>query len=59
MSRFHFHHYDDDGRSLTYTTDAIVLDKILDDFTNFLRGCGYQLDGLETTWDEDLHTNKN
>ncbi len=37
---------------LTYETNALCLDEIVDEFAMFLRGCGYQLDGLEPVYNE-------
>ena len=31
--------------TITYETKNDTLDGILEDFTNFLRGCGFQIDG--------------
>lgn len=59
MSRFLFKSDQDGDIALTYETNAVTLDEVIDDFAMFLRGCGYQLDGLEQTRDEDSHPNKN
>lgn len=31
--------------TITYVTEHDTLDSILEEFTNFLRGCGYMIDG--------------
>lgn len=36
-----------DVSDLTMEVDAVVLTEIIDEFANFLKGCGYIFDGLE------------
>ncbi len=53
MSKIQFSYYEpNEDVVINYTTHAIALDEVLDDFANFLRGCGYQLDGLEQIYEE-------
>jgi len=33
------------NQSIVHKTDAVSMDEILDSFTNFLRGCGFFIDG--------------
>lgn len=43
-----------DQSELEFTTDHVTLDDILIDFTSFLRGCGFTIDGdLDVFKDED------
>jgi len=47
------YNYDNQPRTdITYETDAVTLPEILEEFTRFLNGCGFQVDGLEEIDDE-------
>lgn len=47
------YNYDDQPKAeITYETNAITLSDILDEFTRFLNGCGFQVDGLQEIDDE-------
>ena len=51
---FKFEHKSANGPSLTMETDSIELWRILEDFEDFLRGCGLQLAGhLDIVEDEE------
>ena len=52
MSRFIFKHRSHPelfetaaNQSIVHKTDAVSMDEILDSFTNFLRGCGFFVEG--------------
>ena len=45
MSKFTFICEADDGAVFTSTQERDDLDIVLEDFQNFLRGCGYYFDG--------------
>jgi len=40
-------------RVITYQTDVETLDEILDEFSDFLRGCGFEVDGDLDVVDDD------
>lgn len=61
-SRIRFNYREHDGSTIIdYSTDAVLLNEIIDEFAMFLRGCGYQVHDLQHVheWDEDAHPNKN
>lgn len=46
MIKFEYHqNLDGKETKLTYESNAIVLDEILDNFRSFLIGCGYPIEG--------------
>ena len=47
------YNYDNQPKTeITYETDAVTLPEILEEFTRFLNGCGFQVDGLQEIDDE-------
>lgn len=53
MSKFTFICEDDDGAVFTASQTRDDLDIVLEDFQNFLRGCGYQFYGNIAIVDEE------
>jgi len=53
MSKFTFICEADDGAVFTATQERDDLDIVLEDFQNFLRGCGYYFDGNVAIISED------
>lgn len=42
-----------DTTVVTLETEAIGLNELLEDIAAFLKGCGYQLQGLEATYGDE------